>query len=250
MGHMKKIDYSSYIPTKQVKYTCYLVGAAVGFGSIYLFYSSTIVGAVAAVIFMLFANPLYKRRYIKRRQTKLLMEFRDLLESLSSSLGAGENVRRAFKSAEEDMSLRHGKDSIIWMEVKLINSGIESGRNIEDMLADFGERSRIGDIVSFACVFETCFRRGGNIREVVNNSSKILCDKIDIQMEIRVLISGKKSEQNVMLVMPLVFTFILRWSGTGIADMGSASGVISTTVALVFFVIAYFIGRRILNINI
>lgn len=250
MEQMKKVYYNLYNPTLKTRTLCHLIGAGLGYAASYLFYSNLVISGLVAVICAVVTYPLYKSKYIERRRTKLLTEFRDLLGSLSSSLGAGENVRNAFKSAEEDMLLRHGKESLIWAEVKLINVGLEVNCNIEDLLMDFGERSGLDDIDSFACVFETCYRRGGNIREVVNSTSRILCDKIDIQQEIRVLISGKKSEQNVMLVMPTVFTAILKWSGAGIVDLNSAAGFGSTTVALALFAIAYLISKRILNISI
>jgi ABC-type polysaccharide transport system permease subunit len=52
-----------------------------------------------------------------------------------------------------------------------------------------------------------------------------------------------------MLVMPDVFVLLLKGAGSGVVDLTSASGILSATIAVVLFAAAYYIGKRILKIE-
>lgn len=68
-------------------------------------------------------------------------------------------------------------------------------------------------------------------------------------MEIETMVSGQKNEQNIMMVMPVIFVLVLKMMGGGLLDLKSPVGIISVTIAIVIFVLAYFVSRKILNIR-
>ena len=51
---------------------------------------------------------------------------------------------------------------------------------IEALLSNFAQRSGVEDIENFANVFATCYRKGGNIKEIIKNTAEIIGDKIEI----------------------------------------------------------------------
>lgn len=242
-------DYSVYKPGKQERIACSAAGFLLGVLTGYTFYENLPVTLIASVFGIVAANRYYVRIRKESRRKKLILQFRDMLESLSTSIGAGSNIPDSFAAAAEDMEIRHGAESLIVGELGRINAGLSAGMSIEKLLREFGERSGIDDIRVFAAVFETCYRLGGNIRDIVNMTCRTICEKLDIRREILTAVSAKKSEQNAMLVMPVVFTVLLKCMGAGVADMASASGVFSTTAALLLFAVAYLAGRRILSIE-
>ncbi len=242
-------DYSSYNPTITERIICTAAGTVLGALTGFTFYENIVPAALTAIIGIFAANRVYVRFRIESRKKKLLLQFRDMLESLSVSIGAGSNIQNAFSAAGEDMEVRYGPESVIAQELRRINAGVSANINIEKLLHDFGERSGIEDIRSFSAVFETCYRLGGSIRDVVNMTCRVIRDKIDVRQEILTVVSAKKSEQNAMLVMPVIFTILLKSMGAGVADMTSANGIIATTIALMLFSAAYLISRRILRIE-
>jgi len=245
----KGTDYLSYRPKTTEKAACAAAGTVLGAVTGYIFYESLLPAALAAIVGVFAADRFYVRYRTESRRKKLILQFRDMLESLSASIGAGSNIQNAFAAAGEDMEIRYGPESEIARELRRINAGVSANVNIEKLLCDFAERSGIEDIRSLAAVFETCHRLGGSIGDVVKMTCRVIRDKIDIRQEILTVVSAKKTEQNAMLVMPVVFTVLLKSMGAGVADMTSANGVLATTLALILFAAAYFISGRIMRIE-
>lgn len=202
------------------------------------------VGFSAGKLFL----PVRQDQILKKRQTDLSHQFRDMLECFSTSLGAGRNVTDSFKAAYQDLNNQYEEGAFILNELKVINVGIANGVNAEDLLRDFGRRSGIPDIEDFANVFEISYRRGGSIKDVIRNTYEILSDKMQISEEIETMITGSKSELNLMLVLPLAMILLIKSSSPEFsANFVTPAGLASTTIALVFTVAAYMVGRKILD---
>jgi tight adherence protein B len=242
-------DYSSYDPSIAEKVLCTFVGAATGGIVGYVFYEHVIAILVSAIAAVVYINLYYIKNRTEAVKKRLLLQFRDMLESLSSSVSAGANISSAFLTAQKDMESLHGGDSYIARELRHINESVAINQNLEHLLSDFGKRSCLHEIQSFANVFETCNRLGGDFLEITDMTCQIICDKIEVRQEILTVVSAKKTEQFVMLIMPVIFVLLLKGLGAGIADMSSAMGRISSTIALILFAVSYLISRRILRIE-
>lgn len=242
----------------------FVVGAAVG----YLFYGgigvdefgeptlltyllNTIVmlatGVLAARLFV----PIRNRQLREARQNKLKVQFRDMLEAISTSLSAGKNVQDSFSSVYNDLKNQYEEDAFILKELYVINAGLANGITIEELLTDFGKRSGCEDIKDFASVFEICYRKGGNIRDTIRNTYDILSDKMAISEEIETIVTGSKSEQNLMLIMPVLLIGMIKLGSPDFAsNFVTVSGLAATTIALVMFVASYFVSRIVLDIKV
>ncbi|MDY0408534.1 type II secretion system F family protein [Paracerasibacillus soli] len=97
-------------------------------------------------------------------------------------------------------------------EFNLINRRVENGEMIERAIEDFANRSDVDDIRNFADVFITCKRTGGDLVEVIKRTSDIITDKIEIQQDIKVLVSQKKFESKIMAIAPLGIILFLKMS--------------------------------------
>ena len=242
----------------------FVVGAAVG----YLFYGGigkdefnqpttltwilnitipSIVGIVAGKMFI----PVRTKALIEKQQKEISHEFRDMLDSLTTSLGSGKNISDSFISVYSDLKIQYDSDAFILKELEVIISGIHNNIAIEDVLDDFGKRSGNEDIKSFANVFRISYRKGGNIKDIIRNTQEILSDKMNIAEDIETLVASNKTEQNIMVVMPIILVGTIKlMSPEFAANFVTPAGLISTTVGLITFVIAYFVGKQILNIEI
>ena len=195
--------------------------------------------------------PIRRDQILKSRKNQLRTQFISLLDSLSTSIAAGKNVPQAFEASREDLAIQFSEDSFIIEELDVINEGLRNNVPIEDMLADFGRRSRIKDIENFGKVFETSYRRGANMKDVIRNTHDILCKKILIEAEIETKITSGRNELYIMLCMPVALIAMMKFSdGDFAANFVTPTGLISTTVAIGLFVAAFFVGRAVMKIEV
>lgn len=256
--HMKPLEKVAYF------LLAFVVGAIVG----YLFYGGigkdeygnpttittvlnvlipSVVGVVAGKLFL----PMRVNQIIEKRRQQISLQFRDMLDSLNTSLGAGKNVPESFTTVYGDLKVQYEEGSYILNELAVIISGMQNNVDIEDMLADFGERTGIDDIKSFANVFQISYRKGGNMKDIIRNTYNILSDKMAIQEEIETIVASNKMEQNIMIIMPIALIGIIKFMSPEFAEnFTSPTGLISTTIGIALFGLAYWLGKEFLNIKV
>lgn len=260
-------NYKVYYMNIREKVMCFLlafiVGAAVG----YLFYGgigkdefgnptqvtrilnfaiSVLTGSVAGIMFL----PVRVQQKINKYKNELRQQFRDMLECLATSMGAGKNVIDSFLAVQGDLSIQYEEQAFILQELKIIVSGVQNNQEIEDLIYDFGKRSDIKDIMVFANVFKISYRKGGNMKEIIRNTHEILKDKLEISEDIETIITSNKTEQNVMMCMPILLIGMIKMMSPDFAsNFVSVTGIISTTIAIILFVAAYYVGRAVLDIK-
>lgn len=241
----------------------FIVGAAVGYlfyggigvdaygepTALTMFLNVTICGAAGLAAGIAFV-PIRTDQIMNKKKQLLNTQFRDLLEALSTSLGAGKNVVDSFHSAYDDLKIQYDDGAFILSELEVILSGMTNNVDIEELLLDFGNRSGNDDIVSFAKVFQICYRKGGNIKETIRATYEILSDKMEISEEIETVVTASKMDQNIMLVMPIVLIGAIKFMSPDFANnFITATGIMATTAALIIFVVSYFLGKKILEIK-
>lgn len=203
-------------------------------------------GLIAYKILM----PMRKKQLKENRKKKIRKQFVDMLESLSVSLSAGQNVPNAMQSVMKDLLIQYEEKDYIIQEVSVMLSEMENGIQIEDLFADFGRRTGIEDISNFGKVFEVSYRRGGDLKSIVKNCYDILSEKIEMEMEIQTKVAASANQMNIMIMLPVVMIAIMKSSGEGFSDnFTSVTGIISTTVSIGIFIISYLVGRKILDIK-
>ena len=211
-------DYNEY-KMNPLEWLFYVVAAgAVLFGVGWVFYQNIILSGILALGGILYPK-MRKKQIIASRKNKLNLQFKDMLYSLSSAVGAGNSVERALSVTLEDMKQQYNDPSaFIVKELELMVNRVAMNRTIEDVLNDFAARSHLEDIQTFANIFEISKRTGGNLIEIIRNTTQIIADKIETQTEIETMIAGQQMEQKVIMVMPIILVFFMTKAGTGFMD--------------------------------
>lgn len=227
----------------------FILGFLLGFIVIMTFFRifglSIIIGIICGIPTIQFYQSYRK----EKRQRDLLIEFRDLLEALTTSYSSGKNTMEAFAESYQDLLSLYGEKSDIVNETRIILAGMTNNIIIEDLLKDFADRCGLDDVKSFATTFESGLREGGDIKQVVWDSRKIISDKIEIEMEIKTILTEKENELNIMMVMPLVIMIALSGMGTMSAVTNTTFTVFVKMFAIGLFVAAYIMGRKIVKIR-
>ncbi|MGM9603109.1 MAG: type II secretion system F family protein [Faecousia sp.] len=261
------LNYKTYVMGKAEKIVVtlfiFVIGGIVGlifYGNLFMSdgHATTATHISNAVVFTIvgiFATklvfPIYAKSRLEKRSSILKQQFRGMLEALSSSFSTGSNVQNAFASALEDMKLQYGEKDYIVVEMEEIINGTRQNIGIEVMLKDFAERSGNEDIMSFADVFEICYRKGGDINFAIQRTHSVISDKMAVADEIETKLTSNKMQHNVMSLMPIALVAMLRLTNESFAtNFATPTGVLANTAAIVIFVCAYIYGNKIVEIKV
>ena len=218
-----------------------------------------ILAVVAVSILMLAAVPLTvlflkwkKKQFIKERKKALNYQFKDALNALSAAVQAGYSAENAVTACARDLERIYPKDSDIVREFRYIENRQKVSVPVEDLFLSLGERTGIEDIENFAAVFSTAKRTGGDMEKVIQTSARMLGDKIDVKKEIEATLAAKKAEQMIMSLMPAGIILYLQLTSPGFLEVlyGNAFGVCAMSACLGIYVLSYWMGRRIVDIQV
>lgn len=244
-------DYDIYDMSLRERIFYTLAASAFIFVVSYIFYRSYVL-ALVPVPFALFYPRIKKRSIIAKRKKELNIQFKDMLYSLSSSVSAGRTIEGAFREVLKDLMVIYPEPSAyILMEVRSIIKRLEMNDTLENALADFAGRAKLEDVDNFVSVFNICKRSGGNVTEVIKNTSAIINDKIEIGQEIDTMLAQRKFEQKVLNALPVLMILLLSASAPDYMSpvFTTVAGRVTMTVSIALLAAAVFISARISNIK-
>ena len=177
------IDYSTYYMTKQEIILYTVIGCAVMFLLGYIFYRNLIISVIFALLG--FKYPEIKTKaIIADRQKKISNQFKDMLYAMQSAVSSGTSVENAVTVALEEMKKQYADpNTIITKELELMVNRISVGTNIEEVFADFAARTHNEDVFTFSNIFEISKRTGGNIVEIMRETTDVISEKIEVKGE-------------------------------------------------------------------
>ena len=167
-----------------------------------LFFGTFLAGGLC-IVFFPFLWKKKKKQLLEKRKKQLVKEFKDLILSFGASLKAGYSIENAFLEACRDLTYLYDASADILQECKSMKRQMENHISLEALLNDLGERSRMTDIMDFAKVFATAKKSGGDLNAMIANTADVIGQKIELLAEIDVMLTGKKMEQRIMLLIPL-----------------------------------------------
>lgn len=217
----------------------------------WLFYRSLLGILLTSLVIPLY----YKRKksqLIDKRKWQLNLEFRDGIQSMAAALKAGYSVENALVEALKDLHHIYENDAYIINEFAYMVNQVAMNISVEEAFHNFGTRSNIDDIQSFAEVFSIAKRTGGNLVEIIKTTSNIISDKISIKGEVLTLISAKKKEAQIMKIIPFAFLIYLSVANPGFLDplYHCVFGILIMSALLLLYLVAYGMIEKIINIKI
>lgn len=217
----------------------------------YLFYHSVIAYLVLSPYLLFFLKGKQEKKK-EERLIQLNLEFKEGLVSLSSALNAGYSIENAFREALKDLRMIYGEDKIITKEFQHIVSQIDMNITVESILKNLADRSGLEDIRSFAEVFSTAKRSGGDLIMIIKTSVESIGQKIDVNREIRTLMTEKEFEQKIMNFIPFIIIFYVNFSSPGLlkALYGNLFGIGVMSFCLGLYLLAFYLSKKIVHIEI
>ncbi|WP_197017989.1 type II secretion system F family protein [Lachnospira multipara] len=217
----------------------------------YCFYGNFLIAIIISPLLLAFLKNEIEDK--KRKKVSIFTEkFKEAMLAVSFALDVGYSIENAFTEAAIDLEKNYGKDDEMTREFYNIRNRIRSNENIETVIEEFAIKSNIEDIKYFAEVFKYAKRSGGNLIQIIKNTSSQIQEKWYIASEIDTMISGKKMEQRVMECIPLVMVIYLKVTSVGYLEClyGNPLGVVIMSICLVLYMISIRLSQKIMNIEV
>lgn len=260
------MDYHVYEMSGQEKLTTFFVALIVGGLAGLIFYgglfkkdgaptqltyiADIVIFLVTGTIAGLLLIPARQKQLLEKRQKSLRSQFRDMLESVTTSLAAGDTVVQAFDNAYKDMCEEFGQAAYISREVEQFVDARKNNVSLEIVVDDFAKRSACEDVESFASVFKASYGPGGRMSDVMRNTHDIITEKMEVEDEVASKLSSNKLELNLISAMPVIIVGLLRLTNPTFAEnFATIQGIMVNTVAIVIFIAAFAMGQNIIRIK-
>ena len=193
-----------------------------------------------------------REKRIRERREELLTEFLTGIRAVASALDAGYSMENALGEALKETEKIYGPESVFTEELREMERKRNLNQSMETLWADLGKRSGQEDIENFGEIFQVARRSGGNLKEIIQSTADNITRKTETRREIEVSLASKKMEQKVMSAVPF---FILAYVDFGSPEFleglyHNALGILIMTACLGLYLVAFFWGRRIVEIEI
>lgn len=187
----------------------------------------------------------------RKHKEKLRLEFKEFITLVASSLSAGYSMENALKSAEKELSSLIGEKAEMMHALRIINRRISINEPVEKILLGFAKNTGIDDIESFSEIFAFAKRSGGDYAGIMKRTASILQDKIETSRDIQTVISQKKMEARIMDLVPIGIILYLQISSPEFLSglYHNLMGIVVMTVCLVVYILAVFMGEKIVDIR-
>lgn len=216
----------------------------------YTYYRSLIVFLAMLPLGLLY--PCWKRKALARaRMERLRLEFRDGIVILASSLSAGYSVENAFLAGCRELEQLHGENSMIAEEFQRICAQMRMNQPVEPLLLDFGRRSCLEEVNSFAQVFAAAKRSGGNLTSVISHTAQVIRDRTQLREELMSITAQKQLEQRIMNGLPYFLVLYLDVTSPGFFQLmyNTVLGRVVMTLCLAVYITALILAGKILDIQ-
>lgn len=185
----------------------------------------------------------------KKRQDLLLIQFKDMILSLSGCLNAGYSVGNAFEETLREMDRVYGPGSMISEEIRLLLHKTGVNRTLEDALMDFAKRSGLEEIRSFAEVFLEAKASGGELMKIIRRTANTISEKIRIRQDIITATTSRRLEHKIMSAIPLGIVLYLEMISPGFFDVlyTASGGRMIMTGCLALYLGSLIWGKKLLD---
>lgn len=218
----------------------------------WLYYRSFIAMLIGAGLSLLTVKGV-SERIRERNRKKLYVQFRELMQSLASSVGTGNSFEKALKRAPEELSLIWSdRKSLLMKELSKMVAKSAINYDVSKALEEFCDALDLEEARQFAQTYRICRETGGNLLQAMQSCVTIISDKLLTLQEIEHVLSQRRMEQKLLLFMPHAFMcFLTLTSGDFILPLFTTFiGRVGVSVALLFVAVATFTANKMLNIKV
>lgn len=188
----------------------------------------------------------------KKKEQEFQKQFREMIQSLSAALNTGYSVENAFYETQKELKILYPPEARISKELLVITRKLRMHIPVEQVLEEFAEQVLSEDVKSFVTVFVTAKKSGGDMIGIIRNTTNQIGDKIEVKREIDTMLAAKKYEFQIMSMVPYGIIAYMSLSFSDFMEelYGNVTGIGVMTLCLGIYVGAYYLGVRLLRIDV
>lgn len=205
-----------------------------------------------AVIFLIPPGIWLYREFLeeerKKKEQEFQKQFQEMIQSLSAALNTGYSVENAFYETQKELKILYSEETRISKELRIITRKLRIHIPVEQVLEEFAEQVPSEDVKNFV----TAKKSGGDMIDIIRNTTNQIRDKIVVKREIETMLAAKKYEFQIMSAVPYGIIGYMSLSFPEFMDglYGNIAGIGVMTVCLGIYAGAYYLGIRILRIDV
>ncbi len=213
---------------------------------LFLFSANIIVAMVVSVVVGVAVPYIYVTRKRIARHEKFTLQLPDALDYLARSMRAGNPFLASLRTAAEELPEPTGTEFGITFDE--MNYGLE----LEDSLANLGERSGSEEMRFFITAVLIQKTTGGNLADVLNRIAAVMRLRAITYRDIRILAAEMKYSANVLIMLPFFVAAALSVLNPSYLPVlfEHTFGLILIGLQLLFMLLGYIVIQRMINFRI
>lgn len=195
---------------------------------------------------------MMEEEYAKKKELDFQIQFKEAIQAVSSALNTGYSVENAFREAQKELKMIYPETARISKELTVITRQLRIQVPMEQILEEFGLRVQTEDVRNFVTVFTAAKKSGGNMIAIIQDTVRQISGKIDVKREIDTILAAKRYEFRVMSAIPYAIIGYMSLSFPQFMDSlyGNIFGIGVMTVCLGIYIGAYYLGIRLIRIEV
>ncbi|MDD5922417.1 MAG: hypothetical protein PUC44_04475 [Eubacteriales bacterium] len=245
------MNYQEYVLNRQEKIGLFLAGAAFCLLTGILFYDSPLPMFLVLILYK--PTKLFYSKYrLEKIRKDLRTGFQDFLNFAAISFSSGRHLAESVQEAEKNLEFMYRESAPILQEIRVLRKGMEKKEDEVLLLRNLYDRCGIEEVRDFLECYEINRSSGGNLIHAMENTARMISEKIRIEKEIEIMGEEKKLEGRILLLMPFLLLTFLRISSPDYIHIlyEGIRGRFVMTAVLALLGIACFLTERILKIEI
>lgn len=189
---------------------------------------------------------------IRKKQQRFLRQFKEMIQIFSAALNTGYSIENAIRESQKELRLLYMENEFIIKEIDVMVRRLRVQVPVEQVIEEFADRVELEDVESFAAVFVTAKRSGGDMIAIIRNTADQIGDKIDVKREIDTILAAKRYEFNVMSTIPFAIIAYMALSFPEFMNClyGNIAGTGVMTICLLIYAAAYYLGVKLIEIEV
>lgn len=189
---------------------------------------------------------------VRKKEREFMEQFKEAIQAVSAALSAGYSVENAFREAQKELLRIYPKEARISKELQMVVRQLRLKVPVEQILEEFSLRVQTEDVRNFVTVFVAAKKSGGNMVAIIQDTVRQIGDKIDVKREIDTILAAKRYEFRVMSAIPYAIIGYMSLSFPEFMDSlyGNILGIGVMTVCLGIYLAAYYLGVRLIKIEV
>ena len=214
-----------------------------------LFFRPLLLEAAVWLLLPLFVKECKKARR-RRRRDQVQKEVMEILQGLAASVQVGYALENAWVEAYKGLEGLYGSKSVTGKTFRRMIEGMRQNIPMTQLMEEAAKELENEDFSVFTEIVGFAKRSGGNFVEIIRQTVEQMQEKMDVEREITTMVAQKKLELWIMRITPPAILLYLRLASPEYMEplYAEAAGAAVMAVLLMGYLVAWWLGERILNI--